>query len=56
MSFTQDENGIVSVKGHETHAITANGVHEIFKDTKPLRNFDVVVDLLLQYRLIKNGC
>ena len=53
-SFAQDEDGIVSVKGHETHASSANGVHEIFRDTKPLRNIDAVVDLLLQERVIKN--
>lgn len=47
-SVAQDENGIISVKGHETHSSTANGVHEIFRDTKPLRNIDAVVDLLLQ--------
>ena len=53
-SFTQDEAGIVSVKGNETHA-GANGNHEIFRDTKSLRNIDAVVDLLLQEGVIKNS-
>ncbi len=53
-SFTQDEDGIVSVKGHETHA-GVNGKHEIFRDTKPLRNIDAVMDLLLQEGVIKNS-
>jgi len=53
-SFTQDGNGIVSVKGHETHA-GVNGRHEIFRDTKPLRNVDAVVDLFLQEGVIKNS-
>lgn len=54
-SVAQDEDGIISVKGHETHSSTANGVHEIFRDTKPLRNIDAVVDLLLQEGVIKNN-
>lgn len=53
-SFTRDEDGIVSVKGNETHA-GVNGKHEIFRDTKPLRNVDAVVDLLLQEGVIKNS-
>jgi len=53
-SFTQDKDGIVSVKGNETHA-GVNGVHKIFRDTKPLRNIDAVVDLLLQEGVIKNS-
>ena len=46
-SFTQDEAGIVLVKGNETHA-GVNGKHEIFRDTKSLSNIDAVLDLLLQ--------
>ena len=53
-SFILDEDGIVSVKGHETHA-GVNGRHEIFRDMKPLRNIDAVVDLLHQEGLIKNS-
>ena len=54
-SFAQDENGIISIKGHETHASPANGVHQIFRDGKPLRNIDAVVDLLLHKGVIKNS-
>ena len=54
-SFAQDEDGNVSVKGNETHA-AANGVHQIFRDGKPLRNIDAVVDLLLQEAVVKNSC
>lgn len=53
--FAQDENGIVSVKGQETHA-AVNGEHKIFRDTKPLSNIDAVLDLLLQERIIKDSC
>lgn len=53
--FAQDEDGIISVKEHESHASTANWVHEIFRDTKPSRNIDAVVDLLLPEGVIKNN-
>lgn len=52
-SFTQDEDGIVSVKGNETHE-GVNGVHKIFRDTKPLSKIDAVGDLLLQEGVNKN--
>ena len=51
-SFAED-HGIISVKGHETHASLPNGPHHIFRDGKPLRSIDTVVELLLQKQVIK---
>ena len=52
-SFAKDQYGIVSYKGHETHASVPNGVHRIFTDGKRLGSIDAVVDLLLQKQAIK---
>lgn len=55
-SFAQDRDGTVSVKGHETHASTGSGGHQVFTDGKPLRNIDAVMSLLLQEGVIKSSC
>ena len=53
-SFIQNENEIVSIKEHETHA-TANEIHQIFRDEKPLRNIDEMMNFLLQKEMIKHS-
>ena len=52
-SFVQDKDGIISVKGNETHASTPSGGHQVFTDGKPLRNIDTVMSLFLQEGIIK---
>lgn len=54
-SFAQDENSVIVIKERETHAGTANGVHQILKDGKALRIIDAVVDLLAQEGVNQNN-
>ena len=55
-SFAQDRDGTLSVKGHETHASSGSGGHQVFTDGKPLRNIDAVMSLLLHAGVIKSSC
>ena len=47
-SLVQSEDGVVSMKGNETHASSnPGGPHQIFTDGKLLKDFDDVMSLLL---------
>jgi len=52
-SFAKDKDGIISIKGNETHAGTAGGGHQIFTDGKPLKDIEAVMKLLLQERVLR---
>lgn len=53
-SFILNEDDIVLIKEYKTHA-DVNERHEIFRNTKLLRNINVVINLLYQEGLIKNS-
>ncbi|KAL9124203.1 MAG: hypothetical protein Q9217_006445 [Psora testacea] len=45
-SFAQDEDGIISVKGSESHAKTTKGTHQVFTNGKPLPTVEAVRHVL----------
>ena len=45
-SFGRDDDGIISVKGSESHAKTTKGTHQVFIDGKPLPTVEAVKDVL----------
>ncbi len=45
-SFEQSEDGIISVKGGESHARTVRGTHQVFTDGKPLPTVEAVQKVL----------
>lgn len=51
-SFGQDEDGIISVKGNESHAKTTKGTHQVFIDGKPLPTLEAVTDVLYKEGII----
>ena len=53
--FVQEQDGTISIsiKGNETYAGTA-GRHQVFTDGKPLRNIDIVMNLLLQEGVVRD--
>lgn len=51
-SFGRDEDGIISVKGSESHAKTTKGTHQVFIDGKPLPTVEAVRDVLQKERII----
>lgn len=54
-SFAQNKNDTVSFKENETHADISSEKHQMFTDEKSLRNFDAVMNLLLQEEIIMNN-
>ena len=45
-SFGQNDDGIISVKGSESHAKTTKGTHQVFINGKPLPTVEAVKDVL----------
>ncbi|KAL8898816.1 MAG: hypothetical protein Q9207_006515 [Kuettlingeria erythrocarpa] len=52
-SFRQDEEGIISVSGGESHALTVKGTHQVFTSGKPLPTIEAVQNVLRKEGIIR---
>ena len=50
--FERTKDGVISIKGKETHAGSSNGNHQIFTDGKPLKDIQSVLCVLAKENII----